>query len=231
MGAPLRQVRMTPKAEDTRRRILQAALELFQERGFAETTMRDIAQRASVAVGAAYYYFDSKEKLVMDFYAQTQTDMQEASRESLSGLSGLRERLKAAIELKFDRLRPYRKVLGALFRSAADPASPISPFGEETREIREQSIQIFREALEGSDVRLPRDLREHLQYLLWLYHMGLILLWIHDASPDQARTERVMEKSLDLIARAIKLSRFALMAPIRRAALELLRSFHDEPRA
>ncbi len=231
MSPVVRQPRTTPKAEDTRRRILQAALELFQERGFAETTMRDIAKRASVAVGAAYYYFESKEKLVLDFYAQVQTDMQEASRESLSGLPGLRERLKAAIELKFDRLRPYRKVLGALFRNAADPASPISPFGEETRKIREESIQIFREALEGSDVRLPADLREHLPSLLWLYHMGLILLWIHDTSPDQARTERVMEKSLDLIVRGIKLARFRVMAPIRRAALDLLRSFDDGHKA
>ena len=55
----------TPKAEETRRRILAAALDLFQERGFAETTMRDIARNAGVATGAAYYYFPSKEHLFL----------------------------------------------------------------------------------------------------------------------------------------------------------------------
>ena len=45
----------TTKAEETRDRILDAALRLFRERGFAETTMRDVAAAAGVATGAAYY--------------------------------------------------------------------------------------------------------------------------------------------------------------------------------
>ena len=60
-----------PKAEETRNRILDAALRLFRERGFAETTMRDVATEAGVATGAAYYYFRSKEDLVMAFYLRT----------------------------------------------------------------------------------------------------------------------------------------------------------------
>ena len=44
---------MTTK--DTRQKILDAALELFRERGFAEATMREIAARAGVATGLAYY--------------------------------------------------------------------------------------------------------------------------------------------------------------------------------
>ena len=59
------------KAEGTRERIVDAALELFREKGFDETTMRDIAAAAGVATGAAYYYFRSKEELVMAFYART----------------------------------------------------------------------------------------------------------------------------------------------------------------
>ena len=74
----------TPKAEDTRRRILAAALDLFQERGFGETTMRDIARKADVATGAAYYYFPCKEAIVMAFYWQTHEEMNQVSR-------GLRE--------------------------------------------------------------------------------------------------------------------------------------------
>ena len=69
-------VRPTAKAEDTRRRILATALDLFQERGFAETTMREIARKAEVATGAAYYYFPSKEAIIMAFYWQTQTEFE-----------------------------------------------------------------------------------------------------------------------------------------------------------
>lgn len=214
----------TAKAEETRRRILLYALELFCEKGFAEATMRDVARRASVAVGAAYYYFPSKESIVMAFYAQTQEEMQDLTRRPLAENADLRARLQAIVDLKFEQLRPYQKALGAVFASAADPASPISPFAEATREIRERSIAIFGEALEGADVAVPSDLLPHLPRLLWLCHMGLILFWLHDRSPGERRTEILVTKSLDLIVRAIKLSRFRLLAPLRRAALDLLRS-------
>jgi AcrR family transcriptional regulator len=217
----------TPKAEDTRRRILAAALDLFQQRGFAETTMRDIARKADVATGAAYYYFPSKEAIVMAFYWHTHEEMDQVARGPLREVRDLRGRLRALIDMKLRQFGPYREFLGALFRSAGDPSSPLSPFGEETREIREQSIQHFREAMEGSDTRIPADLAPHLPLLLWLYQMGVILFWIHDRSPRQTRTQRLLDHSLDLIVRAIQVSRFPLFAPIRKAAVRLVADIAD----
>jgi AcrR family transcriptional regulator len=43
--------------------ILDAALELFVERGFAATRLEDVAQRAGVSKGTVYLYFDGKEEL------------------------------------------------------------------------------------------------------------------------------------------------------------------------
>ena len=40
------------KSDETRARMLEAALTLFRDRGFESTTMRDIAQQAGVALGA-----------------------------------------------------------------------------------------------------------------------------------------------------------------------------------
>ena len=56
----------TRKAEETRSRILSEALTLFRERGFDQTTMRDIARAANVAIGAAYYYFESKDDILFE---------------------------------------------------------------------------------------------------------------------------------------------------------------------
>ena len=217
----------TPRAEETRRRILEAALELFRERGFDATSTRQIARRAGVANGAAYYYFRSKEEMVLAFYLDTQRQMDSLIRAPFAQTRDLKARLAALIELKLKELFPYRTLLTVLFRTAADPTSPISPFGDETRAIRDQSIRIFREALEGSDLRVPSDLLPHLPRLLWLYHMGLILFWIHDRSPRQQRTERLMDRSLDLIVRLLRISRFRLLAPLRKAALELFRSVEE----
>ena len=61
------------KSEQTRQRILEAALELFRVKGFAAATMREVAVAAGVATGAAYYYFPSKEAIVLAFYRLRKT--------------------------------------------------------------------------------------------------------------------------------------------------------------
>ena len=61
----------TERGELTRNTILESALQLFRDKGFDATTMRDVATRAGVALGAAYYYFDSKDAIVMGFYERT----------------------------------------------------------------------------------------------------------------------------------------------------------------
>jgi len=47
------------------RRILRAAEQLFGRRGYAETTMDEIARRAGLAVGTIYNYFSSKPEIVL----------------------------------------------------------------------------------------------------------------------------------------------------------------------
>src|ERR1700683_5836139 len=87
------EVKATPKSEETRQRILDAALKLFQDRGFESATMRDIAEEAGVATGAAYYYFPSKDAIVMDFYRRSCDEMQRQIEEALKNTTGLEERL------------------------------------------------------------------------------------------------------------------------------------------
>ncbi|HEV8493617.1 MAG TPA: TetR family transcriptional regulator, partial [Candidatus Angelobacter sp.] len=174
--------RPTPRAEDTRRRIYEAAMELFREKGFEQTTMRDIAAKAGVALGGAYYYFSSKEAIVLAFYHEMQEGSHEAVLESMAGEKKLKERIRCVLEKRFELLAPNRKFCDALFRHAPDSKDPLSPFSEETRPIRERAIEHMRIAMEGGDVKVPADLKPQLPYLLWLYQMGLILFWLYDRS-------------------------------------------------
>jgi AcrR family transcriptional regulator len=218
--------RAARKSEATRGRILESALNLFRERGFDESTMRDIASAAGVATGAAYYYFESKEALVMAFYQEANIAMHERIQAALSKKTELKSRLRTVVDVKFDYFAPNRKFLGALLRHAADPEHPLSPFSNETREIRERDMLHFSEALDGSNLRLPEDLRPHLPKLLWLSQMGLILFWIYDRSENQARTERLVDKSLGIVASLLKLSKSPFLRPVRRTAIELLEALN-----
>ena len=49
------------RAEVTRRRIIDAAVDLFAELGYGDTGLSEILQRAEVTKGAFYYHFDGKE--------------------------------------------------------------------------------------------------------------------------------------------------------------------------
>src|SRR5438445_8512522 len=51
------------KGERTRARLLEAAKEIFEENGFLEARITDIAERAGLSHGAFYHYFDSKEQV------------------------------------------------------------------------------------------------------------------------------------------------------------------------
>ncbi|SHM96360.1 TetR/AcrR family transcriptional regulator [Cryptosporangium aurantiacum] len=51
-------------AEGTRQRILDAATELFEQRGFAGTSIRDLAVRVGMTKAALYYHFPSKEEVL-----------------------------------------------------------------------------------------------------------------------------------------------------------------------
>lgn len=217
------------KAEETRARILTAALDLFRRQGFAESTMREIAAEAGVALGSAYYYFDSKEALVLAFYERASDEMHARIEAALAGTAGpvpksLEKRLGVILDAKFEYFAPNRLFLGALSGHAADPSNPLSPFSKETRHIRDRDLGHFANALQGSRLAMPKDLAPHLPKLLWLYQMGLILFWIYDRSARQRRTQLLREKSLVLVVSALKLAGFPLLRPLRKRVVELVQA-------
>jgi AcrR family transcriptional regulator len=219
---PTMRVRSTARAEDTRRSIYEAALELFQQKGFEQTTMRDVARKADVALGGAYYYFPSKEAIVLEFYREMQENSHDDILQAMQGQRKLKERLRCVLEKRLELLAPNRKFCDALFRHAPDSKDPLSPFSEETLTIRERAIEQMSVALEGADVSVRGELEPHLPRLLWLYQMGIILFWIYDRSPNQSRTQRLMDLSLGMVVNLIRLSGLPLMRPLRKTLLELL---------
>jgi AcrR family transcriptional regulator len=74
---------MTATADSTRERILDIALELFTERGYDKTSIRDIAERLGTTKAALYYHFKSKADILLELHLR---------------LHGLGERLLDSLE-------------------------------------------------------------------------------------------------------------------------------------
>jgi AcrR family transcriptional regulator len=189
--------------------------------------MREIAMTAEVAVGAAYYYFESKDAIVMAFYERSQSEMQPRIEASLTESKTLESRLQAIISTKFECFGPNRKLLGAL-SAHSDPEHPLSPFSRETSTIREQDVGFFERAVANSGVKLPVDIKPYLPRLLWMYQMGLILFWVYDKSEDQRRTMLLYEKTLKIILVVLRLAGIPLLRPIHRLAADLLDVVYGE---
>jgi AcrR family transcriptional regulator len=64
MAAGAKRRRVTKSAEDRRRDLLDAAVHVFTQKGIAGATVADITERAGVAKGTFYLYFDSKDHVV-----------------------------------------------------------------------------------------------------------------------------------------------------------------------
>lgn len=194
------------RGEQTKSSILDAALGLFEQRGYDATTMRAIAERAGVSVGNAYYYFDSKEQLIQSFYDRAAERHLAASIERLDGRTELGERIYAHLDSWFDLMGEYHRFAAEFFRTAADPSSPMSPFSSASTPARDAAIARWRHVVEESDSEAPDSVRAALPEVLWLYHMGLILFWVHDGSADQMATRLAIARTVPLITRAIALA-------------------------
>ena len=70
-------VRKYKKSDETRRRIFDAAMAVMGERGYQGATVREICERAGVAVGSFYRYFSAKPDILQGVYASGDALMQE----------------------------------------------------------------------------------------------------------------------------------------------------------
>lgn len=217
------QVNSSQKADATERKILDAALTLFRTKGFEEATMRGIANAADVATGAAYYYYPSKDAIVLAFYQRSCVEMQPRIEAALAGAPATLElRLKALIQSKLDYFAPYRTVLRALLKNGADPSHPHSPFAANNEPIRETDVAWFAKILADSGTRVPKDLAPHMPDVLWMFQMGVIYFWVTDDSHGQQRTARLLALGSKMVATLLKIANLPLTKPLRKVVIELI---------
>lgn len=109
----------TERGRKTLRRLIEAAAQEFGERGFHEAAITGITQRAGVALGTFYTYFESKEEvfraLVRDMSDATRAHVAEAARGAPDRLTAERRGLAAFIAFTRERPELYRIIEEAQF--------------------------------------------------------------------------------------------------------------------
>jgi hypothetical protein len=98
-----------------------------------------------------------------------------------------------------------------LFRFTGEPSHPLSVFGKGTQSQRSQSVAIFREAIERTDV--TSEQAQLLPWVLWLLQLAMVLFLIYDDSEGQQKTHKSADGTLDLVTQLVQLTSSALVRP------------------
>lgn len=123
--ASLRGGSNSPKAARTRKRFVAAAKEVFEERGFLDTRISDISERASQSHGSFYYYFDSKEQAFRTVVAELEEQLY-APMEDLLTLKSqlpLEQRIRAALRRYVEVCSHNARILAVIGRVASHEPS------------------------------------------------------------------------------------------------------------
>ena len=185
--------------------------------------MRTIAAEARISVGNAYYYFPSKQHLVQAYYDHSQDLHAAVARQALDRETEFESRLLGVLRARVDTMQSDKVFAIDFFRFAADPQSPLSPFSDESAAARGESKRLYAETVAGAKgLKVPPDLRQALPELLWLYQMGVVLFWVHDASPGSAKTYALVDRTVPLVAKLVALARYRLLRGIVTDLLELV---------
>ncbi len=210
------------KSERTRAVIRDVALRSFRDRGYDATTIRLIAQEAGVSVGTTNYHFASKNQLVQELYLDVQHAHRDAAQPRLAASTDLVERLGIVYRTGLEQLAPYHAHAPEFLSAAVSPRSPINPLSPESAPALEIVEGLFREALDGANHRLPAEFVGALPHALVLGHLLLALFWVYDRSPDQRRTQKLLDRGLKLLGTALPLARVPLLRAPLRELLELV---------
>lgn len=124
-GAP--QARGSRRKEESRRRLLNAARELFVKNGYHDTRPQDIAKLAGVGHGTFYLHFADKKACFLAFVDEARDEVSDAAMQRIDGITDLEGQVRGIIEAVFD----YGEANPGIFQAAVtDPGLLTSNDGE-----------------------------------------------------------------------------------------------------
>lgn len=135
------------RSKQTKEKIIQAAILLFQERGYEKTTSNEIASAAGVSVGSFYVYFTDKRQLLLTIFDRLADEMFKHAFDNLRPellfdtelRTGIRQAVANTVEDK-QRMSGLHRVIGELVLKDAE-------FAARQKALIERSLSKIREII------------------------------------------------------------------------------------
>jgi TetR/AcrR family transcriptional regulator, fatty acid metabolism regulator protein len=187
------------KSEETRERILDAALSIFSNKGYHDTRMDEIVEASDTSKGSIYFYFPNKERLflaLVDQFADLlERRVVEAVEKEEEGIARVRAALQACLET-FGRYRRPAKIL------LVQAVGLGSVFEKKRIEVNDRFAGLIKQYLNESitvgDIA-PVD-TEVVSYAWMGAIYGIVIRWVYTGEPD---SERILTALLPLLLKSV----------------------------
>jgi TetR/AcrR family transcriptional regulator, cholesterol catabolism regulator len=185
----------TPRQDNRRDRLLDAAAKLFCQRGYHATSMRDIAKAVDMLSGSIYYHFNSKQEMLLAVYAEGARRIGALVDAAVARETDPWKRLEAASAAHLNALSvTHRDYAQVMIRTLPQDADGISA---RLREIRRDYEAKFRRLIDG--LRLPPEIDRHYLRLMLIGALNWSHVWY---KPGGDRPEIVARAFIQALRRA-----------------------------
>lgn len=115
-----------------KKEITKASIQLFEQKGFSQTSIQDIVESLNVTKGTFYYYFTSKEQLLMDIHNQYIDNL-------------LTQQKKIIDNSSFTNREKIKKIIALLIRDIRDEKSSGKVFFREIVHLNSENVGTIKE--------------------------------------------------------------------------------------
>ncbi len=187
--------RMERKKRETRQRIIEVAMDLFQRQGFNNTTMEQIAEVADIARKTLYNHFPVKEAIVDEYVKVISKGLAQETFDNLQNLPDTRARLLAALDKAYEWVEINPEITGICLGYRLKNMCQGSGYSDGETGTQSTMAEIIRYGQKAGEIR--RDISIKILVMqLDILRGAVVLDWLDDKSRFELRKE--MAKVVDL---------------------------------
>lgn len=179
-GAP------SKKAQRTRSRILDAAINVFAQKGYYDAKVDDIVDESGTSKGSVYFHFPNKERIFLSVIDEFADILEERLTDDVGGSSGGIYKVDSALRGMLETFGKYRQLAKIFLVQAVGLGTA---FEEKRMEIEERFVRIIQQNLDDAiaDGDIP-PIDTEVAALCWMGAIyEVVIRWVHTGQPEPER--------------------------------------------
>ncbi len=188
-----------PDTQSTKGRILDAALNIFSQKGFYETRLDEIVDESHTSKGAIYFHFPNKERLFIALVDQFADLLERRVVEAIQVEDKGMGRVRVALETCLQTFGKYRRPAKILLVQAVGLGATFENKRNEVNDRFAELIAVYlQESVEVGDIE-PVDI-EIVAYAWMGAIYNVVIRWVNTGEPEP---DRILETLVPILLKSV----------------------------